>query len=250
MLRKIRITLAVVFFVGITALFLDFTGALHAGLGWMAKVQLLPALLALNVGVVVALVLLTIIFGRMYCSVICPLGVMQDLSAWMGKRAKRNRYAFSPERPWLRIVMLTLFVISLCLGGGVIAHLLAPYSAYGRIAGNLLAPLYRWGNNGLAFLAERMGSYAFYEVEVWVRSGVTFAVALATFAILGVLAWRNGRTYCNTICPVGTVLGYIARYAWLKPVIDTTKCNGCGLCERNCKAACINSKEKRIDYTR
>ena len=250
MLRKIRIALAAVFFVGITALFLDFTGALHAWLGWMAKVQLLPALLALNVGVVVTLVLLTIILGRVYCSVICPLGVMQDLFAWMGKKSKRNRYAYSPERPWLRVVMLTLFVISLCLGGSVITQLLAPYSAYGRIAGNLLAPLYRWGNNGLAYVAERMGSYAFYEVEVWVRSGVTFAVALGTLAILAVLAWRGGRTYCNTICPVGTVLGYIARYAWLKPVIDTTKCNSCGLCERNCKAACINSKEKRIDYTR
>lgn len=250
MLRKIRITLASIFFVAITALFLDFTGTLHTWLGWMAQIQFLPALLALNVVVVAVLILLTLLLGRVYCSIICPLGVMQDLFAWLGRKAKRNRYAYSPEKPWLRIVVLTLFVISLCLGGSVITQLLAPYSAYGRIAGNLLAPLYRWGNNGLAYVAERMGSYAFYEVEVWVRSGVTFAVALATLAILAVLAWRNGRTYCNTICPVGTVLGYIARYAWLKPVIDTTKCNSCGLCERNCKAACINSKEKCIDYTR
>ena len=81
MLRKIRLTLAVLFFTAVTLLFLDFTGTLHAWLGWTAKIQFLPALLALNVGVVVFLVLLTLAFGRVYCSIICPLGVMQDIIA-------------------------------------------------------------------------------------------------------------------------------------------------------------------------
>ena len=60
MLKKIRVALAWIFWIGITLLFLDFTGVLHGYLGWMAKVQFLPALLALNVGIVVALVLLTL----------------------------------------------------------------------------------------------------------------------------------------------------------------------------------------------
>ena len=64
MLRKIRLTLAVLFFTAVTLLFLDFTGILHTWLGWTAKIQFLPALLALNVGVVVFLVLLTLVFGR------------------------------------------------------------------------------------------------------------------------------------------------------------------------------------------
>lgn len=79
MLRKIRILLAAICFVLITLLFLDFTGTLHAWFGWLAKVQFLPAVLALNLGVVVALILVTWLFGRVYCSVICPLGVMQDI---------------------------------------------------------------------------------------------------------------------------------------------------------------------------
>ena len=62
----------------ITLLFLDFTGTLHAWFGFLAKIQFLPALLALNFGVVAALIVLTLLFGRVYCSVICPLGVMQD----------------------------------------------------------------------------------------------------------------------------------------------------------------------------
>ena len=79
MLRKIRITLATLFFVGITALFLDFTGVLPTYFGWMAKVQFVPALLAVNIAIVAGLLLLTLIFGRIYCSTICPMGVMQDI---------------------------------------------------------------------------------------------------------------------------------------------------------------------------
>ena len=88
MLRKIRLTAATLCFVLITLLFLDFTGTLHGWFGWLAKIQFLPAVLALNVGVVVFLVLLTLAFGRIYCSVICPLGVFQDVIARFGRRGE------------------------------------------------------------------------------------------------------------------------------------------------------------------
>lgn len=250
MLRKIRLTLAILFFGLITLLFLDFTGTIHAWFGWMAKIQFLPAVLALNVAVIVFLVALTLIFGRVYCSVICPLGVLQDLFGWMGKKQKKNRYSYSPAKNWLRYGVLVLFVAALVAGVGSFVALLAPYSSFGRIASNLLAPLYGWGNNLLAYFAERMDSYAFYETEVWIASLPTFIIALVTLVVLIVLAWRGGRTYCNTICPVGTVLGVLSRFSWLAPVIDTEKCNACGLCARNCKASCIDSKNHKIDYSR
>ena len=247
---KIRRILAIVFFALITLLFLDFTGTLHAWFGWMAKIQFLPALLALNVGVVIGLVLLTLLMGRIYCSVICPLGVFQDLVAWMGKKARKNRYSYSKPLTWLRYAMLALFLIALVAGAGSIVALLAPYSAWGRIASSLLSPLYLWGNNLLAHFAEQAESYTFYSADVWMKGGVTLMVAVLTLVILGVLAWRNGRTYCNTVCPVGTVLGFLSRFSWLKPVIDTDKCNGCGLCAKNCKAACIDPQTHAIDYSR
>lgn len=250
MLRKLRIVAALLFFVAVTALFLDFTGTIHAYLGWTAKVQFLPAVLALNVGVVAALVVLTLLFGRLYCSVICPLGVMQDIFAWLGKRAKKNRYAYSSKKRWLRYCVLMLFVVALVAGIGSVVALFAPYSTYGRIAQNLFAPLWQWGNNLLAYFAERLDSYAFYSVEVWMRSAATFGLAAVMFVVLGILAWRNGRTWCNTVCPVGTILGFLSKYSLFKPVIDTSKCNSCGLCARNCKAACIDSKNHRIDYSR
>ena len=250
MLRKIRLTLAILFFGLITLLFLDFTGTIHAWFGWMAKIQFLPAVLALNVAVIVFLVALTLIFGRVYCSVICPLGVLQDLFGWMGKKQKKNRYSYSPAKNWLRYGVLVLFVAALMAGVGSFVALLAPYSSFGRIASNLLAPIYGWGNNLLAYFAERMDSYAFYETEVWIASLPTFIIAVVTLVVLIVLAWRGGRTYCNTICPVGTVLGVLSRFSWLAPVIDTEKCNACGLCARNCKASCIDSKNHQIDYSR
>lgn len=250
MLRKIRIAAAAVFFTMITLLFLDFTGTLHAWFGWMAKVQLLPAILAVNVGVVAALLVLTLLFGRVYCSVICPLGVFQDVASWAGGKRRKNRFTYSRALSWLRYGMLALFVAVMVAHIKPVAELLAPYSAYGRIVSNLFAPLYQWGNNLLAYAAERIDSYAFYKVDVWVKSGVTFAVAAVTFAVLVVLAWRNGRTYCNTICPVGTLLGFVSRFAVFKPRIDTSKCNGCGLCARNCKASCIDAKSHEIDYSR
>lgn len=250
MLKKIRVVLAIFVWLGVTLLFVDFTGVAHAWLGWLAKIQFLPALLALNVGVVIALVALTLLFGRVYCSVICPLGIMQDGIAWFGKRAKKNRYRYSPARNILRYGMLVLFVAALIAGIGSFVALLAPYSAYGRIAQNLLAPLWGWGNNLLAAWAEHVDSYAFYHVDVWVRAGSTFAIAVITLVVLAILSYRNGRTWCNTVCPVGTVLGLLSRFSLFRPVIDTSKCNRCGLCGRNCKSACIDTKNHVIDLSR
>ncbi|MDE5575525.1 MAG: 4Fe-4S binding protein [Bacteroidales bacterium] len=252
MLRKIRITLAIVCLALITLLFLDFTGTLHAWFGWLAKIQFLPAFLTLNVGVVVALVLLTLLFGRVYCSIICPLGVFQDVVSHISgmRKKKKYRFSYSPAVSWLRYGLLALFIIALVAGIGSFVALLAPYSSYGRIVQNLFAPLWQWGNNLLAYFAERAESYAFYHTDVWLKSLPTFIVAAVTFVALIVLAWRNGRTYCNTICPVGTVLGFLSRFSLFQPVIDKSKCNSCGLCSKKCKAACIDGKKHTIDYSR
>jgi polyferredoxin len=213
-------------------------------------VQLIPALLALNVGVIVAMVALTLVFGRVYCSVICPLGIFQDMVSRLAAKRKKHRFRSSPALNRLRYTVLAVFVAAFIAGAGSFVALLDPYSAYGRIASNLFAPFYKWGNNLMAYFAEQVDSYAFYSTEVLRKGGLTFGIALATLAVLAVLAWRNGRTWCNTVCPVGTVLGFISKFSWLKLTVDKDKCNGCGLCARNCKASCISEKEHKIDYSR
>ena len=248
MLRKIRTILAAVFFTLITLLFLDFTGTLHCWLGWMTKVQFLPAVMALNVVVVVGLIALTLVFGRIYCSVICPLGVFQDVLARFHR--KKNKYSYSKEVRWLRYPVLVLFVIALVAGAGIIFQLLAPYSSYGRIATMIFQPVWKFGNNLLALVAEHFDSYAFYTIDTWMRSLPVFVIAAVTLVLLFVLAWRGGRTYCNTICPVGTILSFFARFSWFKIRFDEEKCKNCSLCSKNCKAACIDFKTHSVDYSR
>ena len=237
-------------FIGITLLFVDFTGTLHTWLSWMAKVQFLPAVMALNVVVIAVLVVLTLVFGRIYCSVVCPLGVLQDVFGWLGKKSKKNRYTYSKEKSWLRWFFFMMMLISIVIGLGSIVQLLAPYSAYGRIATMVLQPLWMLGNNVLGFLSERVDSYAFYTVDVWMKSLPVFIIALVTLVLLAVLAWRNGRTYCNTVCPVGYALSVFARFSWLKIRFDEDKCKNCSMCSKNCKAACIDYKTHTVDYTR
>ena len=250
-LKRIRITLACVTLLCITWLFLDFTGTAHHWFGWLPKIQLLEAVLALNVVVIAALVVLTLVFGRIYCSIICPLGILQDIFGKLGMKAKKNRYTYSREVRWLRYPVLVVFIIACAAGVGSIVQLLAPYSAFGRIATSLLQPLWKMGNNVLATIAEQSDSYAFYHVETGVPNmTVVTAIAVVTLVMLAVLAWRNGRTYCNTVCPVGTVLSLLSRFSWLKIHFDTEKCRNCSLCTKNCKAACIDYKTHTVDYSR
>ena len=255
MVRKIRLTLATIFFVCITLMFLDFTGVTHTWFSWMAKLQFLPAVLALNAGVIILLIALTLLFGRIYCSVICPMGVFQDIIAWLGKKARPKKerkipYTYSKAKSALRYSVLGVFIVALIAGVGSFVALLAPYSSYGRIASNIFQPIYRLGNNLLASIAERYESYAIYDVDVWVKSMPTLIIAVVTLVIIFILAWRNGRTYCNTICPVGTVLGFFARFSFFHVTFDAEKCKSCSMCSRNCKASCIDYKTHTVDYSR
>lgn len=221
MLKKLRVVLAWVFIVGITLLLLDFSGALHAWLGWMAKIQFLPAVMAVNSAVVIALVLLTLVFGRVYCSVICPLGILQDGISFIGRGKKKAPYKYRKELKWLRYGIWAAFVIVFVLGIQWAVALLAPYSAYGRMVQSLKHPYL-----------------------------TTAIVAAVTLAVVFALSFKGGRTYCNTVCPVGTTLSFFSRFAMFRPVIDTSKCVNCGLCGRKCKAQCIDTKNHRIDYSR
>jgi polyferredoxin len=90
MLKKARIVLALLCWLSVTLLFLDLTGATRAWIGWLAKIQFLPAVLAMNIGVVVLWVVLTLLVGRIYCSVICPLGVFQDFFSHLGDVVHRK----------------------------------------------------------------------------------------------------------------------------------------------------------------
>lgn len=261
-LRGMRICLACIFLAGITLLFM---GIGADWWGWMAKVQFLPSTLRvigsatlLNLGVLAGLVALTLVFGRIYCSVICPLGVFQDVVIWLRRqyglavsrlRARKAREAkasdqgrqhlrenpvlkstvkhfeFSPERKVIRYGFLILTVAALIAGIQVFVALIAPYSAYGRVIRSIAGIT----DGGPAPL---------------------LITGLVTLLVITACALLGGRIWCNTICPVGTVLGLLSRFSLFKVSIDEDKCTGCGRCVRGCKSSCIDGVNHTIDYSR
>lgn len=221
-LKVIRIILAALMLLGITALLLDTTGVLRHWLGWMPKVQLLPAMMALNVAVVVAILLVTLVIGRFYCAVVCPMGIFQDLFVWAHKLifGKKRPYRYRKPANWLRYTVLALFVLAMLVGMNSIAVLIAPYSAYARMVTGLHA------------------------------SGLAQWVAIATLAVIGLMSFTMGRLWCNTICPVGSLLGLLAKHRLFGIRLDAAKCVGCRKCEHGCKAMCIDIDNKTVDHSR
>ena len=222
MLRKIRICLQVVMMTLVTLLLLGIGFRVHLWAGWAAKIQFLPAFLAFS-SVVVVIFMTTLFLGRIYCSVVCPLGIMQDFFSWLGGKVKKNRFSYAKENKVLRYGFFGVFILALIIGFAPLTTLFEPYSAYGRIVNSLFKPLYDLLNNWLAGLDA---------------------------AKLGFLAWRKGRLYCNTICPVGTFLSFFSRFSLLRVRFDKDKCKNCSMCEKNCKAQAIDFKEGKIDYSR
>jgi polyferredoxin len=249
MLRKIRTAVAIAVIAILTFGFLDFSGILNDP--WLQKIQFGPALLSLSVVTLVCLIAATLIFGRLYCSVVCPLGIFQDFFNWLSKKIdKRKKYFYKPENPWLRWGVLAVLVVAWLCGFTFLVGLVEPYSAYGRMADELFKPIYLFGNNLLAAISEKAGSYRFFKVLISLKSISALVVALLTLLVVGHISYHHGRTWCNTICPVGTVLGFFSRFSILRMRIDQDKCNHCLACQRKCKAYCIDSVDQKIDYSR
>ena len=120
MLRKIRLAAPFCLYNDHVAVFGFYRNCAWLVLAGWRKIQFLPAVLALNVGVVIALVLLTLLLGRVYCSVICPLGVFQDIISWVSGKVKKNRFRYSPALSWLRYGVLAVFVVAFGSRGGFI----------------------------------------------------------------------------------------------------------------------------------
>ena len=258
MLRKIRITLAILFFGLITFYFLDFAGVLPERFCVLARMQFVPALISLSLATVFIIIALTLLLGRVYCSVVCPMGVFQDVMNWLScklykvftKGRRRRRFRFSPAKNVLRWTVLVVTLAGFAAGFTFLLGLLEPYSAFGRIVTNVFKPLYMMGNNLLESVFSRFGNYTFYRVDASFSEGLVFVIALVTFHLIMILALKYGRAWCNTVCPVGTVLGVLGKYSLFKVRIDKDKCTHCLACGTRCKASCIDSKNQKIDYSR
>ncbi len=260
LLKKIRVVVSLVFFTSFLLVFLDFRRMIPEdiinGVTWL---QFIPSVLKfLNVftlgaiGFVVVIVL-SLIFGRVYCSSVCPLGIMQDIISWFSRKFKKKRaryFKFSKPHNKLRYGLLILTVLAFITGSVLLVNLLDPYSNFGRIITFFLKPLVIWFNNFMSFLLGKVNVYALFPVEV---KSVPFMVFLLQLGILVVIGWMSvfhGRLFCNTLCPVGTFLGFLSKFSVFRIRFDKSSCTHCGLCGMACKASCLDVKEQLVDVTR
>lgn len=247
-LKKIRVFISVCFFLLTTTLFVDVAGMLPVWTTTFEKLQFMPSVLSCSIGIVAFWLVFSFLFGRAYCSSVCPMGTFQDIFARIGKltRSKKNaRYRYSPAKDMLRYTVLLAVAACICSGIAALPALLDPYSAYGRMVAAFLQPLWNWAFDDLAESSSR-----FFTTGILLPGIIGTAVSATTFIVIGWLAFRNGRTFCNTVCPVGATLGICSRNAIWHIEIDTDKCIGCHRCESACKAACIDLREHTADMSR
>ncbi len=257
-LKKIRVVIALIFFLLMVFFFLDFRKLLPEGFyDSVLYLQFVPSLLkfisVLSITVLgfIAVIVITSLFGRIYCSAICPLGIMQDCILWIKRRFSRKyQHRFSSPINWLRYPFLALAVISYLLGTLFILNLLDPFSNFGRIISDFFQPVYVLMNNTGARLLEKAGIFFLYPENISMSRLSTY---IYPAIMLGLIIWMSlkwGRLYCNTVCPVGTLLGFLSRISVFKIKIVDERCTKCGKCAIDCKASCIDIREHMVDFSR
>ncbi len=256
-LAKIRIIFSALLFILFLLLFfggekpaLFLSSFLFAG-------QFVPALIHLctkpeilfALGLIFLLVL-SLIFGRLYCSFLCPLGTLQDIFiALSGKTGHRRNHSFRKPQNWIRYSVLIFTLLTAACGIMSLINLLDPYSIFARTMTHLLEPLAVWAYNAAIGLLHIFDIYVF-DKKLPSVPPVILSVTLGFILIIGGMSVSSGRLYCNTLCPVGTLLGLISRISFFQLALNRTTCNSCGRCANVCKAGCINTQEMTIDQSR
>ena len=253
-LKILRVILAIVIFTPILLIFIDFADVLPDSVARLLDWQLMPAILAVETSVIFLMFVLTLLLGRVYCSVICPAGILQDIFnriSCIGKKKKNGKMRFRYHKPanWLRYTILGITIILAVFGFFELCMFLDPYSNFGRIGANIFRPAVMWVNNYIAELLSKMGNYSLYHVSIKITTAalVTSIIAFVTFAVM---VYFRGRLFCNTICPVGALLSIVSRYSIFRVFINKETCNNCKSCERSCKAEAIDATNMKVDSSR
>ncbi|MBA4312778.1 MAG: hypothetical protein C0417_09130 [Chlorobiaceae bacterium] len=196
------------------------------------------------------IIILTLLFGRVYCSTICPLGTFQDIVIYIKKKINK-RYRFSYLKPSyaFHYFFLGLTFISVLIGSSIFLNLLEPFSNYGRILTTLIEPLTTLLNNGLAAVLSRFQIYSLYDIPLRSVETATLFGSIFFLVLITYLSYFHGRLFCNSLCPAGAILGLLSRLTIYKMTVDKNTCTECGACEKVCKANCIESKTKKIDFS-
>jgi len=262
-LKKIRVVTSIIFLIFTSILFLDITGVLTRSLSEKVLfLQFVPSLLEfINITSIAAIgfiiiILATLFSGRIYCSTVCPLGMLQDIVIYTKrkflKRSKRKklRFDFQPAFNWVRYSILTVTAVTFLFGNLFLLYSLDPYSNYGRILTHLIKPIIIGINNIISNVLEMFDNYSVSPLTFNNTDVFAIIFALTVLFIVVLFSYKNGRFFCNTLCPVGAFLGFLSKFSLLRIVVNKDTCISCGVCETVCKSECIDTKNDYIDFTR
>jgi ferredoxin len=266
LLKRIRVAVAVCMLILITAYLLHpFTPETAGDFKWITATQLIPDILIIRtmvsnelksiipgVGFII-IFLATLFCGRIYCSMICPLGILQDVISWCKRLItpqKRPHYTPMPKLYRLRQIIAFMTMGAICITVFYPLLLLDPFSIYGRMVNNIMKPVYN-AMCKLAFKSDFIAEYLDLQpVETLQYSTPALIISLSTFVVFCVVVVKFGRIFCNSLCPVGAMLGFLqTRLLYLKINIKEN-CRNCGLCEKVCKTGCIDYKNNEVDSSR
>ena len=179
------------------------------------------------------LVLVTLIFGRVFCSWICPLGVLNHIMSALPSPLKRRQRILSNEwRPMYQTKYYVLLVMVVLSAFGVLqVGLLDPIALTVRSFAVTVFP-------GLQQAGAPIYATQPYFLGGWLV-GALFVVILAANRFVM-------RLWCRLLCPLGALLGLLAKFALFRVHRDPKACVGCHACTEACHGACDPHGELRV----
>jgi ferredoxin len=258
-LRNFRIVFSALILICFFAVFLDFKNLIPSRyFNILNYLQFIPSALKFydlrslaSVGFA-AILILTLLTGRTYCSFFCPLGIGQDLFSRFGGRIKKKfrRYGFKKPHTVIRYSLLAATLIVTMIWGIYLLTLLDPYSIFGRFMTFFAKPVVIVINNFIAGILYKFDVYTLTHVTIKGYHLLTYTIPVIFFILVGGLSLMKGRLYCNMVCPVGTLLGLISKISIFRIKFDESKCTRCGRCAVGCKSSCIDFLQYHVDVTR
>ena len=184
-----------------------------------------------------AVVSLTIIFGRFFCSWVCPFGSLHHFVGFLGNRKKKlaqkiqlNKYRKAQCIKYLILIFFLFMAAFPSLSVTLQTGLLDPIPLVTRSFQLLLSITDRSVN----FVS---ATPRFYE-GAWLILLIFFTAVLLNLTI--------PRFYCRFICPLGALFAILGRFAIWRIGKNQTECSNCKLCERSCEGGCEPSGNIRI----